>query len=387
MTASEKYKIVIAGGGTGGHLYPAIAIAEELKKLLAGVEILFMGTGRGIEARVLPAEKYFVKLLDTAGFVGVSWRKKIWAILKMVLAFFEAYSFLRSVKPDIVIGTGGYASFLPVIAAAIQGIPTVIHEQNSLPGLANKVLAKFATKVCITYESSLGFFPKNKTILTGNPVRERMLKATRSEGVKMFSLKPDRFTVFIVGGSAGARSINKVMSESLEFLVEYKDKIQFLHQSGESGYDMVRSAYVGYGFGGTVAPFIYNMPEAYATCDMIICRAGATTLAEITAIGIPSVLIPYPYAAQAHQEVNASRLFLSGAAFMIKEEFLNGKTLSDKIISMYADENLRNRLRRDCTTFGKPEAGKKVANIVVMLIRDKSPYLKQEYERCLTSTE
>ncbi|MBF0554203.1 MAG: undecaprenyldiphospho-muramoylpentapeptide beta-N-acetylglucosaminyltransferase [Nitrospirae bacterium] len=370
-TTMRKRTFVIAGGGTGGHLYPGIAIAEEIKKQLKDVEIIFMGAERGIEARILPSENYYVKLLKTDGFVGVSLKKKITALFRFVMAFFKAYAFLRGLKPDVVIGTGGYASFIPVFAAMLLGIPTVVQEQNSVPGQANRILARFAKKICITYENSLSYFPKNKTILTGNPVREKILRADKAEGMRMFSLKEGRFTIFIFGGSMGASSLNKVVVDCLEYLKEMKDKIQFLHQTGEKDFEFVRAAYLRHGMSGTVAPFIYKMPEAYASCDMIISRAGATTLAEITAIGIPSVLVPYPYAASAHQEINASRLAVSGAAMMIKEEDLTGESLSGHIQSLYNDGSLRAKLSRDCMTFGKPDAAKKVASIAIMLLKNK----------------
>ncbi|MBF0336378.1 MAG: undecaprenyldiphospho-muramoylpentapeptide beta-N-acetylglucosaminyltransferase [Nitrospirae bacterium] len=387
MTNNNRCKVVIAGGGTGGHLYPAIAIAEEIKKKMPQADILFMGTDRGIETRVLPLEKYYVKLLRTEGFVGVSLSKKIWALFKLIVAFFDAVSFLRGVRPSVVIGTGGYASFVPVAAAALLSIPIVIHEQNSIPGLANKLLSKVADKVCITYESSLDYLPKDKAIITGNPVREKILKATRTQGLEMFSLRGDLLTVLIFGGSAGARAINKAVMETLPLLNNYRDKIQFLHQTGNADYELVRGAYQSNGFSGTVAPFIFNMPEAYACCDMLISRAGATTLAEITTIGIPAILIPYPYAAGAHQEANAARLSSSTAAIMIREPELDSESLARQIISLCSDANLRNRLKRDCKALGKPDAGKRVAHIALALMKDKSHYYKQEYDRCLTSTE
>ncbi|MBF0343228.1 MAG: undecaprenyldiphospho-muramoylpentapeptide beta-N-acetylglucosaminyltransferase [Nitrospirae bacterium] len=383
---NDRCKVVIAGGGTGGHLYPAIAIAEEIKKQAPDIEILFMGTDRGIETRVLPLEKYYVKLLKTEGFVGMSLRKKITALFRLIVAFFEAYSFLRSVRPSIIIGTGGYASFVPILAAFLLAIPIVIHEQNSIPGLANRVLARLADKVCITYENSQSYFSKNKVIITGNPVRDKIVKAAKSDGVNMFSLREDLFTLLIFGGSSGASRLNDAMIETLPILSAYKDKIQFLHQTGNKDYEIVRGAYQRHGFSGTVTPFIYNMPEAYAVCEMLISRAGATTLAEITTIGIPSILVPYPYVS-AHQEANAARLSNSGAAIMIREQELTAQTLSRHIVSLYTDASLRNRIRRDCKAFGKPDAGKKVACIALMLMKDKSQDYKQEYDRCLTSTE
>ncbi|MCI4625585.1 MAG: undecaprenyldiphospho-muramoylpentapeptide beta-N-acetylglucosaminyltransferase [Candidatus Magnetoovum sp. WYHC-5] len=382
---TERYKVVITGGGTGGHLYPGIAVAEEIKKTLKNVDILFIGSTRGIEAKILPTEKYFAKLLNTQGVVGKSLMKKTWALFSMTGAFVDVYYFLRKMNPDVVIGTGGYVSFLPVCAAVLLGIPTIIHEQNSIPGVANKFLARFVDRVCVTYENSIRAFPKTKTYLTGNPVRNGILSKSKEDGLAKFKLKTDRFTVFIFGGSRGARGLNKTVVESLEHLKDLKDGMQFIHQTGEDDYEFVRGAYQNYGFYGMVMPFITTMAEAYAASNMVISRAGATTIAEITSLGLPAILIPYPYSASSHQELNAAKLAQGGAAVMIKEDGLSGVILADEIKRLYFDKDKRRSLSRNCKIFGRPDASKKVSTIAISLIKKKDFIMEKEF-KCLTTT-
>ncbi len=368
--SERRYKVIIAGGGTGGHLFPGIAVAEEFKRRHPDINILFAGTERGIESKVLPREGYNVEFFKTQGFVRNSMYKKIKAIFIFFISFFNTYFFLRRERPDIIVGTGGYVSFLPVMVSKFMNIPSMILEQNTLPGLSNRILSRIVKKVCVTYEASLKYFPKNKTILTGNPVRDKVLRGGREKGVELFSLKEGRLTVFIFGGSSGAKSINKALQNALEFMLDIKDHIQFLHQTGEDDYGSVRSSYIAHGYSGTVAPFIYQMAEAYAVADVIVSRAGATTITEITAIGIPSILIPYPYAASSHQEINASRLESNGAAIIIDENHLNGETLAGNIREMVLNESLRNKLRIECMAMGKTDAAKKVVDIALSIIKN-----------------
>ncbi len=361
----KSFRVIIAGGGTGGHLYPGIAVAEELKRRIADVEIYFIGTDRGIEAKVLPKENYFVKLLNTEGFVRVSLKNKIRAFFKLIYSFFDALFFIISVKPDVVIGTGGYASIPAVSAAAMMFIPTMILEQNSIPGLSNRMLSKIVRRICVTYESSLEYFPKAKSFITGNPIRRNIVLGKKENALETFSLEDDKFTLFIFGGSAGAENINKTVVDALQFLVDIKEDIQILHQTGDNDYEFVRSAYLHYGFKGMVTQYIFQMAEAYSAADVVLSRAGATTLAEITASGLPSILIPYPYAAVSHQEVNASKLSDNGAALMIKESELSGRVLAERIRDIYLNTELREKLAREALSLGKPRAAEKVVSIAV----------------------
>ncbi|MFA4830417.1 MAG: undecaprenyldiphospho-muramoylpentapeptide beta-N-acetylglucosaminyltransferase [Thermodesulfovibrionales bacterium] len=364
-------RVIIAGGGTGGHLFPGLAIAEELKRRDEKTEVIFVGTEHGIEARIIPREGYPIKFLRAEGLVGVSILKKFRAVVKMFFSIADSYSIIRAVRPDIVIGVGGYASVGPVLTAFLASAPTMIVEQNSVPGLANKVLGKFAGAVGVTYQESIPFFPNTKTFLTGNPIRTRILKGSKDAAHNIFSLEKDKFTVFIFGGSSGAKSINRAMVDAFNHMPDLKENVQFLHQTGERDYEYVRESYRKWGFKGTVAPFIYQMAEAYAVADIVISRAGATTLAELTAIGKPAILIPYPYAAGHHQELNAGKLLEMKAARMILDHELRGDILAENIRELYANEELRSEMEKQSRTVGRPDAAQRVVDIAMSLVKNR----------------
>ncbi len=365
-------RVVIAGGGTGGHLFPGLAVAEELRNRDASTEVIFVGTEFGIEARVVPREGYPLKFLRAEGLVGVSTAKKIKAIAKMFFSVIDSYRIIKTVNPDMVIGAGGYASGAIVFLAFLMSIPTMILEQNSVPGLTNKILGKFVNTVCLTYQESIPFFPKEKTFLTGNPIRTYILKGSTEAGYRLFSLEPQLFTIFVFGGSSGARSINTALVEALNYLHDLKDKIQFLHQTGLKDYEKIREAYRMAGFKGTIAPFIYQMGEAYAVADVVVSRAGATTLAELTAIGKPAILVPYPFAAGNHQELNARKLREIGAAKVILDHELKGEALADTVREMYMNRAIRTDMQRNSRSVGRPEACAKVVDIAMSLIKQSS---------------
>ncbi len=362
-------RVIIAGGGTGGHLFPGLAVAEELKQRNASTEVIFVGTEHGIEARVVPREGYPIRFLRAEGIVGVSPVKKIRAIFRAFLSTVDSYRIIKTVKPDMVIGVGGYASGALVLVAHFMSIPTMILEQNSMPGLTNKILGKFVNSICVTYQESISFFPREKTFLTGNPVRLQVLKGSIESAYRLFSLEEGLFTIFTFGGSAGARSINTAMVDALNHLYDLKDQIQFFHQTGVRDYENVREAYRKAGFKGTITPFVYQMGEAYAVADIVVSRAGATTLAEITTLGKPSILVPYPYAAGNHQELNAKKLVEIGAAKMIPDRELNGEALAASIRELYLNESLRIEMRKNSRTVGRPEACEKIVDIALSLMK------------------
>lgn len=365
-------RVIIAGGGTGGHLFPGLAIAEEFKDRDDSTEVIFVGTEYGIEARVVPREGYPIKFLRAEGLVGVSVVKKIKAIAKMGFSFVDSYKIIKAVRPDIVIGVGGYASGATMLTAYLMSIPTMILEQNSIPGLTNRILGRFVKTVCITYQESISFFPKARTFLTGNPVRKQILKGNIESAYRIFSLDEGLFTVFVFGGSLGAKSINMGIVNALNNLYDLKDKIQFLHQTGTGDYENIREAYRKRGFKGTITPFIYQMGEAYAVADIVISRAGATTLAELTALGKPAILIPYPYAAGYHQELNARKLFEMGAARMILNSELKGESLAQSIRELYMNEKMRAEMQKNSRVIGRPEACAKVVDIAMSLIKQST---------------
>lgn len=360
---------MIAGGGTGGHLFPGLALAEEFKRRDSSIEVIFIGTEHGIEARIIPREGYPIKFLRAEGIVGISFLRKMKAILKLFLSFLDANRILKAVMPDIVIGVGGYASGAVVFIANLKSIPTMIHEQNSVPGLTNKILGRFVKVICVTYQESISFFPLGKTFLTGNPIRPKILKGERESAYGLFSLDKDMFTVFVFGGSSGASSINRVMVNALNYIPDLREKVQFLHQTGDRDYENVREAYRKAGFKGTVAPFIYQMAEAYAVADIVISRAGATTLAELTALGKPAILVPYPYAAGRHQEFNAIKLREMGAAFMVADSELRGETIAMHIRDMYENNSIRIEMQKASRGLGRPEASNKIVDIAMSLVK------------------
>ncbi|UCE71749.1 MAG: undecaprenyldiphospho-muramoylpentapeptide beta-N-acetylglucosaminyltransferase [Nitrospiraceae bacterium] len=362
-------KIVIAGGGTGGHLFPAIAVARELERSVADVHCTFVGTVRGIESKIIPREGYDIRFIRSEGLVGRGVFSTVRSFMKIPFSIIDARAILKEVAPDIVLGVGGYSSGPVLLCASMMGIPTMIHEQNTLPGLANKILGKFVDTVAVTYHESMGMFPEHKTFLTGNPVRTEILEGDRERGYETFSLDRNRFTVFVFGGSRGAHQINNAVAEALTYLESLKDHIQFLHQTGDRDFDLVREVYRSKGFKGTVIPFAHEMADAYAAADLIISRAGATTLAELTACGKAAILVPYPYAAGNHQEINARKLWDMGAAQMILDRDLNGRSLSDLIKHLLEDPDAISAMERTSKSIGSRDATKKIIELVTGLLK------------------
>lgn len=367
-----EMRVIIAGGGTGGHLFPGLAVAEEFRNRDAQTEVIFVGTEFGIEARVVPREGYPIRFLRAEGLVGKSVFRKIKAMVKVLFSIVDSYRIIRTVNPDIVIGVGGYASGAIMLVAFLMSMPAMILEQNSIPGLTNKILGRFINTVCITYQESISFFQNSRTFLTGTPVRMQVLKGTPESAYKLFSLEKGLFTIFAFGGSSGARSINMAMVSALNYMPDLRDKIQFLHQTGLNDYETIRDAYRKAGFKGTITPFIYQMGEAYAVADIVISRAGATTLAELTALGKPAILIPYPYAAGNHQELNARKLLEMGAAKMILDRELKGEALAENIRELYMNETMRTDMQRNSRSVGRPEACAKIVDIAISLMKQSA---------------
>jgi len=369
-------KVMIAGGGTGGHLFPGLALAEEFKKRDARTEVVFVGTEHGIESKIIPREGYPLQFLRAEGIVGKSFMKKITGSAKMALSFLDARRILSAAGPDIVIGVGGYASGAVVLTASLRSIPTLIHEQNSVPGTTNRILGRFVDRICVTYQESMSVFPIGKTFLAGNPIRMKIMKGDRESACRLFCLDKEMSTVFIFGGSSGASSINRTMVDALNHLGELKEKIQFLHQTGDKDFESIRDAYRKTGVKGTVAPFIYQMAEAYAASDIVISRAGATTLAELTGLGKPAILIPYPHAAGRHQEFNALKLKEMGAARVLLEQDMNGPVLAEVIRDMLGSAEGLKDMQRASRGLGRPDACSKIVDLAMGLLKNHAPRRK-----------
>ncbi|MCX8027971.1 MAG: undecaprenyldiphospho-muramoylpentapeptide beta-N-acetylglucosaminyltransferase [Thermodesulfovibrionales bacterium] len=367
-------RVIIAGGGTGGHLYPAIAVAEEIIKgdvsqKTKKSDILFVGTEQGIEKRVVPLEGYRIEFLRVEGFVGRSFRKKLKSLFLFVLSFKTAFQIIDRFRPKVVIGAGGYASLSIALMAKVLDIPVVVLEQNSIPGLANRIIGRFADAICVTYEESVSKFPKAKIYHTGNPVRDSIFKGDVQRARETFHVDPLKKTVFVFGGSLGAHAINRAIIDALPYMLDLRLYIQFIHQTGQNDFEDVKTAYQKAGFKSAVHQYIYQMADVYAISDLIICRAGATTLSEITALGKCAVLIPFPYAAANHQVKNAQRLESMNACKVILENHLTPESLARLIRQLIQDDDMRKEIARNASVLGKPDAAKKVSDIVFSLAR------------------
>ena len=339
-------KLIIAGGGTGGHLFPGIAVAEEFLSRNPANEVLFVGTERGIEARAVPAAGYNLELISAAGIRGKGSLSQIKGAAMMIYGYAQSRKILKKFKPDVVLGVGGYASLPMVLAARGMQIPRFIHEQNAIPGQTNRLLARFASKVFITLEESIRYFPSATTMLTGNPLRRQILDMI--ENVSPSSAKDDvrdgnNFQLFIFGGSQGAHAINTAMVEALPLLKKVRANLVITHQTGEKDCAEVTAAYRAAGVEGKITPFISDMAAEYAKADLIVCRAGATTIAEVTACGKACMFIPFPHAVDDHQRRNAEALLKKDACFMMLERELAGGSLAQAILTLAEDPNLVRR--------------------------------------------
>lgn len=355
----------MAGGGTGGHLFPALALAQEFRRRDGRSEIVFMGGKGGLEEKLVPKYGYPIVLFDVEGIKRRSPLNRIKALFKAFNSTIRAIRILRELKPDAVIGSGSYSSAPVVTAAKILGLKTAILEQNALPGLTNKVLGKVVNRIYIAFEEAQRFFPGGRAILAGNPVREEILSWI---GQKKQTRK-DRFTVLVFGGSQGATAINAAFLDSLEYLNDILGSMRIIHQTGNDGYEQAAGAYRRKGIkGAEVHRFIEDMAEAYGAADLVICRAGATSLAEITAMGLAAVLVPYPFAADNHQELNAICLEKAGAAVMITQDKLTGRILAETIKKFHNDPGALKEARERSRALGKPDAAQKIVDSITRLV-------------------
>jgi UDP-N-acetylglucosamine--N-acetylmuramyl-(pentapeptide) pyrophosphoryl-undecaprenol N-acetylglucosamine transferase len=359
-------KMIIAGGGTGGHLFPGIAVADEFLAANPENEVLFVGTERGIEARLLPKLGYPLELISGSGIKGLGTLAKVQSGLRLLNGYAQSRKILKRFQPDLVLGVGGYASAPLLLAARGMGIRLFIHEQNATPGLANKILGRFAQIIFISMAESASQFPKESTLLTGNPIRKEILwrfqERVRSVG--------GEFRVLVFGGSAGAHRINLALIEALPHLSGERENLVFTHQTGEKDLEEVRRGYQAQGFKATVSPFIEDMAAAYGAADLVVCRAGATTIAEVTACGKGCVFIPYPYAADDHQRKNAEALLAREAGFMILEEDLTGEALAELILSLKKDPQRLAQVERNARSLAHLDAAQAIVTEMVKSTRE-----------------
>jgi UDP-N-acetylglucosamine--N-acetylmuramyl-(pentapeptide) pyrophosphoryl-undecaprenol N-acetylglucosamine transferase len=358
-------KVLIAGGGTGGHVFPGIAVAEELRAMGPQVEVLFVGGRRGLESQAVPEAGFRLRTLATMGFPRRRWWVWPWAGLVNLAGLVQALWIVLSERPRAVLGTGGYVSGPVSVAARLLGVPLLLQEQNSIPGLTNRWLSRIANEVHLSFIEARSYFPRRDHLrLTGNPVRAHILSGEREQALREFKLEPQRPTLFIFGGSLGARRINAAALDALRRLKGRVD-VQCILQTGRDDHDSVAKTVADEGLPATVLPFVRTMHLAYAAADLVVCRAGAMTLAEIAVCGRPSILIPYPYAAHDHQRVNAANLADRGAAVVIEDAELTGERLAKEIAHLLADRQLLSKMSANARLFARPDAAARLARALV----------------------
>ena len=347
---------MIAGGGTGGHLFPAIAVAEEFDAKCPNAKITFVGTARGLEARIIPHTRWDLILMKVPSIKGMGFFTKVKTVLYMPIAFIRAFFILMKVRPSIVISVGGYSAGPITLVAALIGKKTVAMEQNAVAGLTNRILGRFVKKVFVTFPESARYFPKKKVIVSGNPVRRKIKELLRSKPTKHHG-----FNLLLFGGSQGARTINEKMLDALNYLTDVRDDIHIVHQVGRAeDIERFSAAYRAKGFSAEAYHFIEDMGKAYLTADLVICRAGSTSLAELTVAARPAILIPYPYAADNHQEANARSLADEGAAIMIRNSELTGELLAEQIKKLIEEPLSLASMAEAMRRRAKPEAGRQI---------------------------
>jgi UDP-N-acetylglucosamine--N-acetylmuramyl-(pentapeptide) pyrophosphoryl-undecaprenol N-acetylglucosamine transferase len=351
---------MIAGGGTGGHVYPGIAVAEEMMRLRPRAEVVFVGGRRGLEAQAVPESGFRIRYIVTRGFPRRAWWRWPTALLATVVGVFQALWVVATERPDAVLGTGGYVSGPVALAAWMLGRPLLLQEQNSIPGLANRWLARVADEVHLSFTEARAYFRRKDNLkVTGNPVRGHILGGDRAQGLKMFDLQDGRPTLFIFGGSRGAHRINEAALDAMRRLKGRVD-LQFILQTGREDLDWATSAVAAEQLPARVLPFLRDIHLAYAVADLVVCRSGAMTLAEIAACGTPAILVPYPHAAHNHQEVNALNLVERGAAALILDRELSGERLAREIAHLMADRQTLRRMSANARTFARLDAAERI---------------------------
>ncbi|NLO20529.1 MAG: undecaprenyldiphospho-muramoylpentapeptide beta-N-acetylglucosaminyltransferase [Syntrophomonadaceae bacterium] len=360
-------KVIISGGGTGGHIYPALAIASGIKDRLPDALILYVGTREGLESKIVPSAGFDFVTVDISGLNRSSLLKASASLAKFPRSIFQAWSIIKNFEPQIVVGTGGYVSF-PVVSAAtlFPGCKTFIHEQNAFPGIANRKLAKKVDCTMINFPEAARHLKAQNIKVTGLPVRQEIMDVNWEEAIKKVGLKRGVFTLLAFGGSRGASSINGAM---LQLLQEYSlPEMQVIWITGELEYEGISQQIESLGLNSDwllLKPFMHNIEDAMAVADLALCRAGASTLSELAILGLPAILVPYPYAAESHQEKNARALLQKKAAAMVIDEFLDGETLYKKLEELRQSKAELKQMSTNIRNEARPDALNKILDIVL----------------------
>jgi UDP-N-acetylglucosamine--N-acetylmuramyl-(pentapeptide) pyrophosphoryl-undecaprenol N-acetylglucosamine transferase len=358
-------RVLIAGGGTGGHIYPGLAIAEELSARSPRPEVIFVGTPEGMEMRLVPRAGFPIVGICSGGVIGKGLATRAASLcLRAPIGLAQSLALLRRLEPDVVIGVGGYASAPLALGAVLAGVPTVLQEQNLLPGVTNRLLAPWVEAVAVSFDESRERL-QGRVVVTGNPLRRSVLGTAP---------RPDdgRFHLLVLGGSRGARAVNRLMSEALADLGPLRERLSITHQTGEADLEETRRAYArraGAEFPWKVVPFLERIWEEYGWADLVVCRAGATTIAELTASGKAAVLVPFPHSARNHQVYNARYLADRGAAVMQEQDGLTAGRLAGTILELAEDEARRAQMAARSRSLGSPDAAARVADLAARVSR------------------
>lgn len=367
--APHTIRLIITGGGTGGHLFPGISLGQAILQNHPGSEVLFIGTERKVDKTALAGLNFKTAAIRTHGLKGKSLPAKIMALLHQPAALLDAAKIMRAFKPDLVFGVGGYVTGPVILAARLLSIPTCIHEQNSIPGLTNKLLARIADMVFLSLPGSEKYFPTGKTVLSGNPVRSNIIRAA---GLMQPKEHGEPLNLLILGGSQGARRLNSLMLEAAEkCLVKLTPLPGIIHQTGEHDEALVREKYAALGLKAKVQAFFKDMAEIYAQADLVVSRAGATTLAELTVCRKPVILVPFPYATDNHQEVNGRYIVEAGGGLMFKQAELDGETLGREITRLLEDRQLLAEMAENSGKVARPEATTTIVNVCMEMLKGK----------------
>lgn len=365
-------KVLIAGGGTGGHIYPALTLADAIKKAEPDAEICFVGTENGMEKDLVPRAGYPIRFIDVQGFRRKLSFDTVKSVYKLIKGIFGAKNIIEDFRPDLVIGTGGYVCGPVVFLAALAGIPTCIQEQNAMPGVTNRILSRFVDKIFLGYSEADKYFKGDaERFYSGNPIRKEILASSREEGIEVFGLSADMKTVLITGGSQGAVSLNKAVL-SMEARMSGREDVQILHSTGKKNYDEYMSKVEekgGFEENIHIVPYLYDMPLALAAADIGVFRSGAIGLAELTAKGVPAILVPYPYATANHQEFNARALEAVGAAEVVLDKDVTGEKLQEIIERLLLHENELNDMKKAARKSGRPNATEEIVKEALKLVK------------------
>ena len=355
-------RVLIAGGGTGGHLYPGIALAREMKRREPDTAVLFVGTATGVEARVVPREGFALELIRVAGLKGKSRIERLKGFAILPLAAIDAWRVISRFRPHVVVGVGGFSSGPVLMLAAIRGYPTMLLEQNALPGITNRLLARVVRAAAVTFEEALSFFP-GTGFVTGNPVRPEFFQNAKEADDRRVSPQ-HAARVLIFGGSQGAHAINVAMVEAATRLAAAGAPVAITHQTGERDVELVRDGYRRAGLEARVEAFLYEMDREMTAADVVVARAGATTLSELAAARRPAILVPLPTATDDHQRKNAEVIARAGGAEVIEERELTGVRLAEAILALARDGARRERMAAALQAFARPDAAARIADRV-----------------------